>query len=108
MSHATVSVSRPRLSRGQTIENAVSIAQKTTLPNRSLILDTAIRLYDSAPVGSLVSLVAERVRMPRAVVESVLVIWLLQFRSESSAFRVGIANAMDIARTAGCDAWRLQ
>ena len=108
MSHATSPVTRSRQAAGQTTETATFLAQRTTLPNRRLILDTAIRLYDSTPAGSLAAIVAERLRMPKSQVEAVLVMWLLQYRSESNAMRFGIANAIEIAATAARDAWRLQ
>jgi hypothetical protein len=108
MRNATSPVTRPRQTASQTIETATFLAQRTTLPNRNLILDTAIRLYDSAPAGSLAGLVAERLRMPKPQVEAVLVMWLLQYRSESNAMRVGIANAIQIAQTAARDAWGVQ
>ena len=108
MSHATLPVTRPRQAAGQPVETATFLAQRTTIPNRRLILDTAIRLYDTAPAGSLAALVAERLRMPKPVVESVLIMWLMQYRSESSSLRVGIANAIDIASQAARDAWGVQ
>lgn len=108
MSNSSANASTPAVRQGQPVENATHLAQRTTIPNRNLILDTVIRLYDSAPAGRVESLVAERLRQPRAVVESVVVGWLLQYRSELAALRVGMANAMDIASAAGRDAWRMQ
>lgn len=108
MSNATSTASWPRVARGQTTENAAKIASQTTLPTRRAILDMAVRLYDQLPAGALPSVIAERLKMPKAMVEAVLVMWLIQYRSEAATLRVGMANAIDLAAEAGRDAWGVQ
>lgn len=108
MSNATSPAFSPRSARGQTNENAVIIASKTTLPTRRTILDLAVRLYDQLPAGALPAVIAERLKMPKAMVEAVLVMWLIQYRSEAATLRIGMANAMDLGTEAGREAWRIQ
>lgn len=108
MSNATSPDFRPRTSRGQTIDNAANIASKTTPRTRQLILEATVRLHDELPATALSGVIAERLKIPKATVEAVVVGWLLQFRSETSALRCGIANAISMASDSARESWGLR
>jgi hypothetical protein len=108
MSNATLPLFRPRIAPGQTIDNAANIASKTTLRTRQLILEATVRLHDELPASALSSVIAERLKVPKATVEAVVVGWLLQYRSEASALRCGIANAAQLASDAARESWGMR
>ena len=108
MSNATSPAFRPRIQHGQTIDNAANIASKTTLRTRQLILEATVRLHDEVPASALSSIIAERLKIPKATVEAVTVGWLLQYRSEASTLRCGIANTINLASDAARESWGVQ
>jgi hypothetical protein len=68
---------------------------------RETVVTEALRMYGDRPTHTIPRAIARNLRISAKLVDSALIVSLLQFRSERATLEQTLRNALDMARHAG-------